>query len=208
MVHPPPVPHGPPAGTSPPPPYGRRPGTPVFVLIAVAVVAVVVLLVGVVAYVVASGEDDPPSSGPVDLTEPLTFKLVREVSTQPCKPGAVAVGANASCYTFGPDEMTVRRLEKIEAVEPDPASGPSWSVQLTLTSADANGFAELTGKAAQAYAQRLPGAQMGMFVGGLLISEPPQVTEAITGGDVQISGSADKFTRAYTENLVHRMIGR
>ncbi|MFB4307601.1 hypothetical protein [Actinomadura sp. GTD37] len=206
------MPPGPPPGTPPRLPPSRGPGPLVFVLVAAAAVTVVVLIVGVVAYAVIGRADDPAAraaSGPVDLTEPLTFKLVAEVSEHPCAAGALTAGANASCYTFGPDELTVRRLERIKAAAPDPASGGTgWSVQMTLTSADASGFADLTGKAAQAYARQEPAGRMGMLVGGLLISEPAQVTQPITGGEVQISGGADTFTRAHTENLVHRMIGK
>ncbi|SNR63371.1 hypothetical protein [Actinomadura mexicana] len=212
MGHPPPIPYGTPPGALPPPSPARGPGPLVIVL--VAVVAVVVLAVGGLgAYLAlrADGDDSPAaaSSGPVDLRVPLTFRLVAGVSAPPCAGGAVTVTGASECYTLGPDTLAVRRLEGIEAVPPDPARGsPGWSVALTLTSADTPAFAELTRRAADAFAAREPAGRMAMLVGGTLVSEPAQVMQAISGGRVEINGPADRFTRAYTENLVHRMIGK
>ncbi|WP_433468735.1 hypothetical protein [Spirillospora sp. CA-128828] len=212
MGHPPPLPYDPPPGGALPPPRpARGPGTLVIVLVA-AVVAVL-LVIGVLAgYLVATGGDGddpaPASAGPVDLREPLTFKLVAQVSAAPCTGGAVTVDGASECYTFGSDELTVRRLEGIRAVPPDPARGsPAWTVRLRLTSADAPRFGELTGKAAQAFADRLPAGRMGMLVGGTLVSEPAQVMQAISGGQVDVQGPADRFTRAYADGLVRRLAG-
>lgn len=212
MGHPPPIPYGPPPGAPPPAAPRRGPGPLVFVLIAAAV-AVLLLITGAVAYVIVTGDDGDSGavavSGPVDLREPLTFSLVDEVSQPPCKAGARSVAGDTSCYTFGGDELTVRRLEAVKAAAPDPARGaPGWTVQLTLTDADRPGFAALTGKAAQGHASQAPSGRMGMLIGETLISSPAQVMQAITGGRVQITGPADRFTRAYTEGLVRRMTGR
>jgi hypothetical protein len=148
------------------------------VLIA-AGVAVLLLLGGAVAYVIATGDDGgseaAASSGPTDLREPLTFALVEKESEPPCQPGARTVAGDTSCYTFGSDQLTVRRLEAVKAAMPDPARGaPGWSVQVTLTAADRQGFAALTAKAARGFASQAPSGRMGMLVGGTLISEPAQ----------------------------------
>ncbi|MGH3239618.1 MAG: SecDF P1 head subdomain-containing protein, partial [Spirillospora sp.] len=114
----------------------------------------------------------------------------------------------AACYTFGPDALTVRRLEEVKTMPPDVAKGrTTWSVGLTLTSADASGFATLTGKAAQASQNRLPGGNMGMVVGGSLVSQPAQVMSPITGGEVEISGPPQTFSQSYVEGIVKRMTG-
>ncbi|WP_424923675.1 SecDF P1 head subdomain-containing protein, partial [Actinomadura darangshiensis] len=203
-------PYGPPPGALPPPTPARGPGALVFVLIA-ATVVVLLLIGGVGGYLVlrdGGGDAEAGSSGPVDLRVPLTFSLVSEVSQPPCGGTAQAAADGSECYTFGSDTLTVRRLEQIKASAPDPAQGASgWTVQLTLTSQDTPKFGALTGKAAQAYAGRQPASRMGMLVGGALISDPPQVMQAITEGQVQISGSADKFTQAYVHGLVRRMTG-
>ncbi|MER7544266.1 hypothetical protein ABTW95_14785 [Spirillospora sp. NPDC127506] len=215
MGQPPPAPHGPPPGTPPPPPPARGPVPPVPVLIA-ALVAAFLAIGGAVAYVVAAGDGGGPapvaSSGPVDLREPLTFALVEEVSDAPCGAGAVTVAGASSCYRFGPDRLTVRRLEQVRANPPDPAAGRSgWTVTIVLNRADASGFTALTGKAAQAYAEQRPGRLMGMLLGETLISEPAEVMAPISGGEMQISGPADEGAgggRAGAESLVRRLAGR
>ncbi|MES9603284.1 hypothetical protein [Actinomadura sp. NPDC000929] len=211
MGHPPPAPYGPPPGALPPPSPTRGRGPLVIVLVAVTAV-VLVAVCGLGAYLVLredGGSSAAASSGPVDLRVPLTFQLVASVSAPPCAGGAVTVTGASECYTLGPDALAVRRLEKVEAVPPDPARGsPGWSVALTLTSADAPRFAELTRGAAAAFAAREPGGRMAMLVGGALVSEPAQVMQAITGGEVEINGPAATFTRAYAEGLVRRMTGR
>ncbi|MEO3823756.1 hypothetical protein [Actinomadura sp. B10D3] len=214
MGHPPPSPHDtPPGAPPPPPPPAGGPGAALIVVGAV-IVGFILLVAVVVGYLVATGGDgDEPqplaSSGPVDLRVPLTFALVEKESPPPCSGGAVTVTGARSCYTFGEYELIVRRLEAVQAVGPDPAKGnPGWVVQITLTSADAPGFAELTRKAAAAAASRQPAGRMGMLVGGGLVSEPAQVTQAITGGQVQISGPSGTFDRAHVEGIVQRLTGR
>ncbi|MGI5415392.1 SecDF P1 head subdomain-containing protein [Actinomadura luteofluorescens] len=211
MGHPPPAPYGMPPGAVPQPSPSRGPGPLLIGLVAVAA-AVLLAVVGLGAYLVLSDDGDDSaaaSSGPVDLRVPLTFRLLASVSAPPCAGGAVTVSGASECYTLSADLLTVRRLEEVKAVPPDPARGsPGWSVALTLTSADAPGFAALTRKAADAFAAQAPGGRMAMLVGGTLVSEPAQVMQAITGGQVEINGPADRFTRAYTEDLVHRMTGK
>ncbi|MEV0666594.1 SecDF P1 head subdomain-containing protein [Actinomadura luteofluorescens] len=211
MGNPPPLPYGTPPGVPPTPPPARGPG-PLLIVLLAAVAAVLLAVGGLGAYLVLrddGGSSSAASSGPVDLRVPLTFRLVASVSAPPCTGGAVTVTGASECYTLGPDALVVRRLEQIKAVPPDPARGsPGWSVELTLTSADTPGFAALTRKAADAFAAQAPGGRMAMLVGGTLVSEPAQVMQAITGGQVEINGPADKFTRASTEDLVHRMTGK
>ncbi|MFA1548173.1 SecDF P1 head subdomain-containing protein [Actinomadura chokoriensis] len=211
MGEPPPPPYGPLPGAPPLPPPARAPGPLVFVLIAVGA-AVLLVIGGVVGYLVVTGDEPEPiaSSGPLDLREPLTFALVEEVSDPPCGGGALTVAGAGSCYSFGSDRLTVRRLEEVRALGPDPAAGRTgWSVSITLTPADAAGFAELTGRAAKAYAGRLPGGRMGMLLGGTLLSEPAQVAAPIPGGRMQIDGAVDRpDARGDAESLVHRLTGR
>ncbi|TDB91684.1 hypothetical protein E1264_00835 [Actinomadura sp. KC216] len=196
-----------------PPPQGRGP-RPVAVVVIAAVAAVVVAVLAVTAVaILVLGEDDesskPLSSGPVDLREPLTFRLVAQESPPPCTGGALAPPDKSNCYQFGPEALTVRRLEKVAAVPPDPARGAAgWSVALTLAPGDASGFAALTGKAAQAFQSRLPAGNMGMIVGGALVSSPAQVTAPITGSEVSIDGPPETFTQAHVEGIVRRLIGR
>ncbi|WP_149257189.1 hypothetical protein [Actinomadura sp. K4S16] len=209
MGTPPPLPYdpppGPPPGALPPPPPRRGLGTPAIVLIVVAAV-VLVAVGGTGAYLAMRDKDDGSSSGPVDLRVPLTFRLLAGVSAPPC--AGVTVSGSSECYVLGPDALTVHRLEGVKAVPPDPARGsPAWSVELTLTSADAPRFAALTRKAADASAAQAPGGRMAMLVGGSLVSQPAQVMEAITGGRVQMTGPAGGFTREDARAVVRKLTG-
>ncbi|MEV4004638.1 hypothetical protein [Actinomadura sp. NPDC049753] len=210
MGHPPPAPYGPPPGALPPPSPARGRGPLVIVLVAVTAV-VLVAVCGLGAYLVLRQDDDSSaaaSSGPVDLRVPLTFRLLASVSAPPCAGGAVTVPGASECYTLSSDALAVRRLEEVRAVPPDPARGSTgWSVAMTLTSADAPGFAALTRKAADAFAARAPGGRMAMLVGGTLVSEPAQVMQAVTGGQVEINGPAGGFTRDDASAIVRRLTG-
>lgn len=217
MSRPPETPFGPP----PPPPFPPPPAGPqargggAGPLVLVMIATVVVVLVAIAAVAVWLLRDDGhgtasavASAGPVDLREPLTFRLVAQESRPPCLGGALPAPDATACFTFGADALTVRRLDEVRAVPPDPATGrPAWGVGLTLTSADVAGFADLTGKAAQAGTGQQPAGRMAMLVGGSLVSDPAQVAQAIPGGKVEINGPAGRFTRAYVEGLVHRMTG-
>ncbi|TYK47743.1 hypothetical protein [Actinomadura decatromicini] len=216
MSRPPETPYGPPPPPFPPPPAAPPPrgggaGPLVFVLIA-AVVAVLVAIGGLAAWLLRDGghgASAASSSGPVDLREPLTFRLVAAESRPPCQNGALPAPGGSACFTLGADALTVHRLDEVRAVPPDPATGRlAWGLGMTLTSRDASGFAALTGKAAQASTAQLPSGRMAMLVGGALVSEPAQVLQPITGGEVEINGPSERFTRAYVEGVVHRMTGR
>jgi hypothetical protein len=177
-----------------------------------AAVAVLVLIavVAIVAVLVLPGDDppEPLSVGPVDLRRPVTFALAVQQSPPPCTGGALEDPEQSTCYAFGSDALTVRRLEHVAAIRPDPARGrTAWGVELTLTPADATGFAALTGRAAEAGRGGQPAAVMGMLVGGKLVSAPAQVTDPITGGKVEITGPATTFTQVYAEGIVRRLTG-
>ncbi|GAA4230924.1 hypothetical protein GCM10022254_26910 [Actinomadura meridiana] len=210
MSQPPGSPYAPPPTAVPPPPPGRN-GKPLAIAVAAAVAVIALIVaVAVVALLVLPDDDssEPLSSGPVDLRQPLTFTLVAQQSAPPCTGGALPDPAKSACYVFGTDALTVRRLERVEAMRPDPARGrTAWGVALTLTSTDATGFATLTGKAAEASRGGLPAKTMGMLVGGALVSEPAQVAEAISGGQVEINGPPTTFTQSYVEGIVRRLIG-
>ncbi|WP_067794073.1 hypothetical protein [Actinomadura formosensis] len=184
------------------------------VVLFAAFLTVLLVIGGAVGYLVVTAADGDPaplvSVGPVELREPLTFALVEQVSDPPCSAPAVTVAGASSCYTFGADRLTVRRLEKVGTLAPDPATGRTgWSVSVTLAPADRSGLAALTGRAAQASADGLPSGRMGMLVGGTLLSEPPQVMSAIPGGAMEIyGGAAGSGTRSEAELLTRRLTGR
>ncbi|WP_242902145.1 SecDF P1 head subdomain-containing protein [Actinomadura terrae] len=214
MAQPPGNPYGPPpAGFPPPfppPPPPRGSSRLVIVLVAVAA-AFVLVAAGAIGYIVLSGDDAAGDDrlGPTDLRRPLTFQQVAAVSAPPCAAGTLPDAAPGpkkapECYRPGPGGMTVRHVEAIRTVPPDAASGQSWSVQLSLASADAAGFARLSGQAAQSAAGS-PGRRIAMIVDGRVVSAPEVQGGPITGGEVVIGGT---FTESEARDLLRLMTGR
>ncbi|MGP4024980.1 SecDF P1 head subdomain-containing protein [Actinomadura sp. 3N407] len=176
-------------------------------MIVVALLTLGVLLAGAAVFLVirdAVGGGDG-GSGPADLREPMIFQQVAETSRPPCGSGTVPDAEDAGCLRLGPERMTVERVERIEAVPPEPGSGQTgWAVQLELTTPDGAAFGRLTGKAAEQPAGS-PGRRIAMIVGGRVVSAPSVSGGPITGGLVMISG---RYTRSEAEDLVARMTGR
>ncbi|MQY12408.1 Serine/threonine-protein kinase PknD [Streptomyces sp. RB5] len=100
-----------------------------------------------------------------------------------------------TCYaisTRAEDRMSVTQLKDVRAAQNE--QGTDWMVQMSFEKTDARHFATLTGKAA---GRESPKNQIAIILGDTLISAPV-VTAAITGGEVEISGS---FTRDDAEKL-------
>ncbi|MBT2209947.1 hypothetical protein [Actinomadura sp. NEAU-AAG7] len=214
MAQPPGTPYGPPPPGFPPfqpapPPRGSA-RLVIVLVVAAAVFALVVA--GAVGYLVLSGgdADGDDDLGPTDLRRPLTFQQVAAVTAPPCAAGTLPDAEPTpkkapECFRTAPGGLTVRHVEAIKAAPPDAASGQtSWSVQLTLASADAAGFARLSGQAAQSAAGS-PGQRIAMIVDGRVVSAPAVQGGPITGGEVSISGT---FTQTEARDLLRLMTGR
>ncbi|WP_121434848.1 SecDF P1 head subdomain-containing protein [Actinomadura pelletieri] len=173
-------------------------------VVVVAVVAPLVLvLVGLaIILVVNASRGDDSDGGPAVLREPLTFYQVAEVATAPCAAGTVPEVDGPTCYRLGDRRMTIGRVQSIRATYNGASGQTDWSVELTLTKADATAFGRLTGEAA-AQPEGSPGRQIAIVVGGRVISAP-SVEAPIPGGTVMISGG---FDRAKAETFVKRMTG-
>ncbi|MFG2086003.1 MULTISPECIES: SecDF P1 head subdomain-containing protein [unclassified Spirillospora] len=214
---PPPPPPPPPSGPPYEPPFGQPyeafppPGGPPpdrtagkRVVIVVALLTLGVLLAGTAVFLVIRDVTGGGGGGPADLREPMTFQQVADTSPPPCGSGTVP-DTEGACLRLGPERMIVDRVERIEAVPPEPESGQArWAVQLDLTPADGAAFGRLTGKAAE-QPEGSPGRRIAMIVGGKVVSAPSVSGGPITGGTVMISG---QYTRADAEDLVARMTGR
>lgn len=96
-------------------------------------------------------------------------------------------------YALGAAALTGRDVTSAKASY-DPQLGNSWIVNLDLTSAGGARFAQLTGTLSQ---QLPPANQIGIMLDRRVLSAP-SVSQSITGGKVQITGS---FTRAAAEDL-------
>ncbi|MBZ9641119.1 protein translocase subunit SecD, partial [Streptomyces sp. PSKA30] len=96
-------------------------------------------------------------------------------------------------YLLGPAGVDGTEVDKAQAVY-DTQSGAGWKVQMDFTSAGAKKFADITGKLAQ---NQSPQNQFGIVLDGKVVSSP-YVSQSITGGNAEISGS---FTQQEAESL-------
>ncbi|MDG4859131.1 hypothetical protein P8605_13365 [Streptomyces sp. T-3] len=110
----------------------------------------------------------------------------------PSKPLSACGKDDRTQYELGPVEVAGTDVSDADA-KLDP-NGGGWMVNLTFTSAGGSKFAETTGRLST---QAPPNNQFGIMVDGKVLSAP-SVSQAITGGQAQISGS---FTRESAEEL-------
>ncbi|MFD7402722.1 protein translocase subunit SecD [Streptomyces sp. NPDC059866] len=96
-------------------------------------------------------------------------------------------------YLLGPAGVDGTEVDKAQAVY-DTQSGAGWKVQMDFTSAGAKKFADITGKLAQ---NQSPQNQFGIVLDGEVVSSP-YVSQSITGGNAEISGT---FTQQEAESL-------
>ncbi|MFF5264285.1 hypothetical protein ACFY4C_35625 [Actinomadura viridis] len=197
----------PPYGAYPPPPPAPAPAPvsrntwliPVLAVAMVSVVAGAALL----AFLFLR-EEDPGAGGPATLRRPVQFLTVRAAEPAPCKAGLLADPSGAECLQVGTG-MEIARVDDIRVQPPDPARGRTgYSVAISFTPEDARTFTGMTTTAAQAQS---PANRIAIIAEGRVLSAPA-VSSPITGGRVEISGPADKFTRDYTTDLVRRITGR
>jgi hypothetical protein len=148
------------------------------------------------------GDDDDPKPTstvtPATFGQPLQLRPVTEIAQPPCASGLVA-GADAdeaSCYRLADETLTIERVKDLEIVYPK--ENPEFAVQLTLYPDDAKAFGELTGRLAK---EQSPKNQIAVVVDGKVVTAPA-VMEAITGGDIQITGN---FSRPDAEKLIEQL---
>ncbi|QXJ25494.1 hypothetical protein AGRA3207_006994 [Actinomadura graeca] len=209
MAQPPGTPYGPrPPGAFPPPPPPPAPRGPGRLLVVLSTVAAVVLLLiaSVAGYLLLrDGDADAEISGPADLRQPLVFQQVEAVTRPPCAAGTLPDTKGTSCYRAASGGMSVTHVKDIRVAAPDAATGQTqWGVLLKLDTADAAGFARLSGQAAQ-NPQGSPSRQIAMVTGGTVLAAPEIAGGPITGGALTISG---RFTQAEVRDLIRRMTGR
>ncbi|MGX5187703.1 protein translocase subunit SecD [Streptomyces avermitilis] len=90
-------------------------------------------------------------------------------------------------YVLGPAEVAGTDVKKASAVY-DTQSGAGWKVTMDFTSGGSKKFASITGKLAK---NQEPQNQFAIVLDGSVVSDP-RVTEALTGGNAEISGSFDQ----------------
>ncbi|GGT19466.1 protein translocase subunit SecD [Streptomyces chromofuscus] len=100
-------------------------------------------------------------------------------------------------YLLGPAAVDGTEVDDAQAVY-DTQSGAGWKVQMDFTSAGAKKFADITGKLAQ---NQSPQNQFGIVLDGEVVSSP-YVSQSITGGNAEISGS---FTQEEAQGLANML---
>ncbi|MFD0313756.1 protein translocase subunit SecD [Streptomyces flavalbus] len=100
-------------------------------------------------------------------------------------------------YLLGPAAVDGTEVDDADAVY-DTQSGAGWKVQMDFSSSGAKKFADITGKLAQ---NQSPQNQFGIVLDGEVVSSP-FVSQSITGGNAEISGS---FTQDEAQNLANML---
>ncbi|MEU2584956.1 protein translocase subunit SecD [Streptomyces avermitilis] len=90
-------------------------------------------------------------------------------------------------YVLGPAEVAGTDVKKASAVY-DTQSAAGWKVTMDFTSAGAKKFGDITGKLAK---NQPPQNQFAIVLDGSVVSDP-SVSQALTGGNAEISGSFDQ----------------
>ncbi|MEU1041669.1 protein translocase subunit SecD [Streptomyces sp. NPDC005551] len=159
----------------------------------------------------ASADASPPASA-----DPATAKLQAQYAALDCSKPAdrakagvgakpsdstVACGQNSDGqwqkYVLGPAEVSGTDVKKAAAVY-DTQSGAGWKVTMDFTSGGAKKFASITGKLAQ---NQQPQNQFAIVLDNEVVSDP-YVSQALTGGSAEISGSFDQTEAQDLANML------
>ncbi|PAZ11019.1 protein translocase subunit SecD [Streptomyces sp. SA15] len=135
----------------------------------------------------------------LDCSKPET----RANAGKGAKPGdsTVACGQNSQGqwqkYILGPAEVDGTDVDKAQAVL-NTTTGAGWTVTMEFTSSGTKKFAEITGKLAQ---NQSPQNQFAIVLDGEVVSDP-YVSQALTGGNAEISGN---FNQQSAESLANML---
>ncbi|MFJ2258712.1 protein translocase subunit SecD [Streptomyces sp. NPDC087844] len=149
-------------------------------------------------------------------TDPATAKLQAQYTALDCskktvrakagdgvKAGdpTVACGQNSQGqwqkYILGPAEVEGTDVDKASAVF-DTQGAAGWKVTMDFTSKGGKKFADITGKLAQ---NQSPQNQFAIVLDGEVVSDP-YVSQALTGGTAEISGSFDQQEAQDLSNML------
>ncbi|MER5912047.1 protein translocase subunit SecD [Streptomyces sp. NPDC001982] len=98
-------------------------------------------------------------------------------------------------YVLGPSAVDGTEVKKAQATY-DTQTAAGWQVQMNFTSAGAKKFADITGQLAK---NQQPQNEFGIVLDGEVVSSP-YVSQSITGGQAEISGS---FTQEEAQSLAN-----
>lgn len=141
--------------------------------------------------------------GAVELAVPIELRGVRQLvpsdAPAPTVPpsGTVLPDPDNNQLALHPTFLTLRGLDGGELVF-DEASG-TWLITLMLTKDDGAAFAEWT--------QNHVGEQVALIAEGEVIFAP-QIAAPITGGEIQIAGGLDGYTKSEASDFLNDITGR
>ncbi|WP_181803173.1 protein translocase subunit SecD [Streptomyces shenzhenensis] len=101
-------------------------------------------------------------------------------------------------YVLGPARVDGTDVKKAQAVF-DTQGAAGWQVQMTFTGSGAKKFADVTAELAKNTSQ--PTNEFGIVLDGEVVSSPT-VSQSITGGQAEISGS---FTQTEAQSLANEL---
>ncbi|MFD8217047.1 protein translocase subunit SecD [Streptomyces sp. NPDC059697] len=132
-----------------------------------------------------------------------TDKAQRAKAGEGSKPTdtTIACGKNSSGqwqkYVLGPAEVKGTDIKSAAAVF-DTQSAAGWKVTMEFTSGGSKKFADITGKLAK---NQQPQNQFAIVLDGEVVSDP-SVSQALTGGNAEISGSFDQTEAQSLANML------
>ncbi|WP_199924623.1 protein translocase subunit SecD [Streptomyces sp. WM6386] len=100
-------------------------------------------------------------------------------------------------YLLGPAAVAGTEVKKAQAIY-DTQTAAGWQVTMDFDKSGAKKFADITGQLAQ---NQLPQNEFGIVLDGEVVSSPT-VSQSITGGQAQISGS---FTQEEAQSLANML---
>ncbi|GAB2854454.1 protein translocase subunit SecD [Streptomyces deserti] len=132
-----------------------------------------------------------------------TKEAVRAKAGDGARPtdSTVACGQNSQGqwqkYILGPAAVDGTDVKKAQAII-DTQTGAGWTVQMDFTDKGSKKFADITGKLAQ---NPSPQNQFAIVLDGEVVSDP-YVSQALTGGNAEISGN---FTQESAQSLANML---
>ncbi|WP_053748626.1 protein translocase subunit SecD [Streptomyces sp. MMG1533] len=113
----------------------------------------------------------------------------------------VACGQNSQGqwqkYVLGPAEVDGTDVDEAKAVL-NTTTGAGWTVTMKFTSGGAKKFGDITGKLAQ---NQPPQNQFAIVLDGEVVSDP-SVSQALTGGNAEISGNFNQESAQSLSNML------
>lgn len=164
----------------------------------------------------SASDKSKAAASPSASADPATAKLQAQYAALDCtkpaqraKAGAgakpsdstIACGQNSGGqwqkYVLGPAEVSGTDVKKAAAVY-DTQSGAGWKVTMDFTSGGSKKFADITGKLSQ---NQPPQNQFAIVLDNDVVSDP-SVSQALTGGSAEISGSFDQTEAQDLANML------